>query len=242
MNFCAIATDDWIDAHLVRWIRYVKKYNPDAKLYLFHLGKSLSPDIRSEFEDVITLPNEGRPQWNRIRMSATTYFDVDEIVYLDADCDVIASLDGIPMAVDGSTLAFANSPAIHKDWLKICKDKGWDRDSEANNGLLYMSEDWGERYDDAVKAVAEYGNNPRIEGTIAFNWMLQDNDGWARLPYEYGVIWWDCENFKGAKVIQYCNRDGQEKRITMENEYRASRLPQVAKECDEPTKDASENT
>jgi len=225
LNLCAIATEDWIDAHAVRWVRYVRKYNPDAKLYLYYIGSDMAgkfPKMYDEFEKVIERPLEGRPQFNRIRMSATTDFGVDEILYCDLDADIIAPLDNI---ADGlhpkATLACVESPAVHKDWANMADDKGMDR-REFNNGLLLMRDDWGGRYDKAVEAVQGKAN-PRIIGTIAFNYMLNTNQNWGELDPKYGVIWWDVRSFLGAKIVQYCNDEGQMKRVVMENEWRASR-------------------
>ena len=228
MNICTIITEDWVDAHLARWIRYVKKNVPDCKLFLYYCGESMDrkfPGLRDEFEGVCEIPLEGRDQFNRIRMSATTDFGVDSCLYLDADCDVLADLSRIPEEVEGSSLAFVESPALHKDWVSLCKDLGKPEESswEGNNGLLWMTEDWGDRYQKAFDAVKGKAN-PRIVGTMAFNWMLRENEGWARLPYQYGVIWWDSAMFKGAKIIQYCNDKGQAKRVAMETEWRASRV------------------
>jgi hypothetical protein len=235
MNIVTISTPDWVDSHLSRWLRYAKKNMPDAKLYLYYVGgKTIAkdfPGLREQFEQVIELPLEGRAQFNRIRMSATTDFGVDSMLYLDADCDIIAPIDAIQLIAEGASLAFVESPAIHRPWSELClklkKDVEWSG-WVANNGLLWLTEDWGERYDAAVNSVEDSGINPRIIGTIAFNWMLRENYGWARLPAEYGVIWWDSEMFKGAKIIQYCNDKGQGKRVTLEDEWRASRLPDVA--------------
>ena len=228
MNICIILTSDWVDSHGVRFVRYAKTYNPDCKLYLFFLGDGdihqQFPGFADNFENVVTLPHEGRDQYNRIRMSATRYFGVDSILYCDADADVLADLSGIPALVGDNTLACVDSPATHGDWVKMCKERDWEP-WECNNGLLYITEDWGDRYDAAVKAVAEFNPNPRISGTISFNYMLRENEGYARLPYEYGVIWWDSASFVGAKVVQYCNDNGQAKREMMEAEYRASVVP-----------------
>ena len=227
LNLVTIATTDWVNGHLVRWLRIAKGSNPTANLYLYYIGDKFDerfPGLRNEFVKVIDLPLEGRPQFNRIRMSATTDFGVDEIIYIDADADIIAPLDGIADGLrDDCTLACVESPAVHKDWMKTSRENEFDT-REFNNGLLLMRDDWGERYDLAVKAVDESGASPRIAGTIAFNWMLNTNEGWGELDPSYGVIWWDVARFLGAKVVQYCNDKGQAKQMLMEEEYRASRV------------------
>jgi hypothetical protein len=228
MNLVAITTDNFVDEHLVRWLRYVSEYAPDAKKYLFYLGEGMDtkfPGLSEQFEKVVTLPFEDRAQFNRVRMSATTYFDIEDCVYCDIDCDILDDLSEIPALMGDKALGCVASPANHKDWNKMCADEGWDL-TEYNNGLLYMSEDWGERYDWAVKAV-EGKANPRIEGTISFNYMLKQTDDWVALPDSMGCIWWDSTSFPTAKVVQYCNDNGQRKRVMMEEEYRASRVPQV---------------
>jgi len=216
-----------VSGHLVRWLRYAKRYNPDAELYLYYIGTKMDekfPGLRDNFTKVIEMPLEGRPQFNRIRMSATTDFEVDEIAYIDADADVIAPLDNIADGLhDKATLACVESPATHADWRKMASDEQFDP-REFNNGLLLLRDDWGERYDKAVQAV-EGKAHPRIVGTIAFNYMLNTNEGWGELDPSYGVIWWDVQSFLGAKIVQYCNDKGQAKRLTMEDEYRRSRIP-----------------
>ena len=235
MNILTIITPNWVDSHLARWLRYVQKNCPDADLLLYYVGgngiKRDFPGLREQFKQVIELPLEGRAQFNRIRMSAVTDFKVQSCLYLDADCDVLESLAAIPEQTVGKSLAFVDSPAIHKSWSELCrkldKDESWSG-WVGNNGLLWMTEDWGERYDKAVKVVEDSGISPRIIGTVAFNWMLRENDGWAKLPYNYGVIWWDSDNFHGAKVVQYCNDNGQKKRVTMEKEWRDSRVIEIS--------------
>ena len=231
MNICTIITPDWVDAHLSRWLRYAQKNCPDADLLLYYVGgngiERDFPGLREQFKQVIELPLEGRAQFNRIRMSATTDFDVDSVVYCDADADFLGDIADIEQHAKGKSLAFVDSPAIHKPWSELCRKLGKDESWSgyvANNGLLWMTEDWGERYEKAVKAVEDSGISPRIIGTVAFNWMLRENDGWEKLPYNYGVIWWDSDNFHGAKVVQYCNDNGQKKRVTMEQEWRDSRV------------------
>lgn len=226
MNIVTIATEDWVTGHLVRFLRYGKIYNPDADFFLYYIGTGMDtkfPGLRDEFKAVIELPLEGRPQFNRIRMSATTDFGVDEMLYCDADADIIAPLDDIADGIhEKATLACVESPATHKDWGKVSQENGFDP-REFNNGLLLLRDDWGERYDEAVKA-AENKAHPRIIGTIAFNWMLNTNEAWGELDPKYGVIWWDVESFLGAKIVQYCNDNGQNKRLTMEQEWRDSRV------------------
>ena len=231
MNICTALTADWVDSHGVRWVRYINEYAPEAKKHLFFLSDTdihqQFPGFADNFECVVTIPFEDRAQFNRVRMSATTHFGVGDILWCDADADILDDLSAIPALVADKTLACVESPANHRDWNKMCADNGWDV-TEYNNGLLYMADDWGERYDEAVKAVAEFEPNPRISGTIAFNWMLKQTDDWVALPYDYGVIWWDSTNFPTAKIVQYCNDNGQRKRVMMEEEYRASIVPEVA--------------
>lgn len=229
MNLVTILTDDWVDAHGVRWVRYAKKYNPDAKLYLYYLGRDMDaqfPGFSDNFEKVITLPPTGRPQFNRIRMSATADFGVDEIIYCDADADIIAPLDEIAMGIHPKCkLACVESPARHGDWTRVAKEEDFDP-REFNNGLLLLRDDFGEEYIDAVAAVEGKQCSPRIVGTIAFNWMLNTIEtAVGELDPSYGVIWWDVGSFVGAKIVQYCNDQGQAKRVQMEQEYRDSRIP-----------------
>lgn len=222
---CTIITADWVDRHLVRWLRYAKQNCPDWSRYLYFCGPGAveHPWLREEFAGIIELPESDRPMFNRVRMGACADFGVDAIVYCDADADIIGNIDELYELGKGKKVGFVESPALHGSWREICDKKKW-INWEANNGLLYMSCDLRSEYDKAVEDAKEHNPPARIAGTIAFNLMLRSlEDGqYVKLPENYSVIWWDHTSFLGAKIVQYCNDKGQDKRIRLESIYRNS--------------------
>ena len=225
MNICTIATEGaWLNKHLPRWVRQIKNNNKDFKLYLILAidnEEILHPrhETIREFEDVKVYPLSvaDRPWFNEVRMGATEIFGVDEMLYLDCDCDVIENIEDIPKKSD-KPLMFVKSPAIHKSFFNISQKLGHGMpDWMGDNCLLYMREDFTERYKNARRKVRKVKNEPRVVGTANFNIMLRENpDIWDVLPKEYGTIWWQADKWLDAKIIQYCNDTGQEKRLKLE--------------------------
>ena len=226
MHIVTIATQgEWLQVHARRWLRQVRRNVPGAKccLILAQGGDAGREDAGAValFDRVQTFPLSAatRPWFNYIRMMATTLFGVDEVLYLDADADVLSDLNEIPGLSDKRVLWVA-SPVMHGDWLNVCDAAGWDRpEKTANNCLLYLRGDFGTEYAEAVEYVAKCGVavNPRIAGTVAFNVMLHEHPGLgAELPGEYGAIWWEGGKWLRAKVLQGCNDAGKEKRERLE--------------------------
>lgn len=229
MNICVIASDNWVQYHLSRWIRFIRMNVKQPKLYLWLLGDGISqrnPLLR-EFEKVKYENADcvNRNWLNSARMSATTTFGVDEILYLDCDCDVMQEISDIPERWK-KPLGCVKSPLIHKAWAEVSQEMyGTLPSREFNNGLLYMRKDFGEEYRVAWDEVAKCKGVPeRIQGTLAFNAMLHNlGDNWDSIDYEYGVIWHDVESLVAARIVQFCNDEGQRKRVTLEQEWRAAR-------------------
>lgn len=221
MNICTIITAGWVDKHLIRWKRYADKNLPTWKKYLIYaedwIGDAESW-VKDSFDGVKVIGAGQRDLWNRCRMGATTLFGLDEVVYCDADADILAPLE-LQDIMGDATMGFVKSPAKHGDWVNICDKRGWPS-WEANNGFLYLKCDWTEEYDKAVESVKAECTSDRISGTMAFNWMLRNSEGWTELPYENSMIWWDVNNIIGARVVQYCNDQGQAKRLVLEREWR----------------------
>jgi hypothetical protein len=228
MNICTIATADWIDPHLARWLRYVKA-NAGAghKLHLILAADDAGlmtgeHPVVGQFDDVRAYSSATftRPWCNEVRMGATTLFGVDEMLYLDADADVLGDLGEIPGLVgDDARLGWVLSPKAHTEWMNLSarlygRWPGW----TANNCLLYLRDDFTDAYKAAVEKVDKHAPNPRIKGTFAFNAMLLEmGEGeHVRLPDEYGVCWWDADKWLGARVIQCVNDGGKDKRERLE--------------------------
>lgn len=217
-----IITDDWIDSHLVRWVRYIRKNVKDAKLYLFYAqgkGEYRKHPVLAEFEIIDIFDGIPNRHWlNAVRMGATKTFGVDEILYLDADCDVLADLNELKCEKE---LGCVKSPVIHNELKRVNTAMGGAILRNCmNNGLIYMKRDFTDEYETAWEQVARHMPKNRIAGTVVFNMMLKD---YEELPYEYGVIWWDTQNMLSARIIQYCNDQGQAKRTELEDVWRRSR-------------------
>jgi len=113
---------------------------------------------------------------------------------------------------------------MHDEW-KIVSQKcgyGWP-EKEMNNGMLYLRGSFAEEYKAAVQKASGVSDSGRVLGTFAFNIMLQDNPTlWAEASYDNSVIWWDSDKWLDAKSIQYCNDQGQSKRLRLEALYDAT--------------------
>ncbi|TRZ48367.1 MAG: hypothetical protein D4S01_10460 [Dehalococcoidia bacterium] len=229
MNICTIATEgEWVENHLPRWLRHVKKNCPDAKVYLILACNDenlLHPHYKaiSEFDGVKVYPLgvADRTWFNEIRMYATEIFDVDDMLYLDCDCDVLEDISDIPKQSD-KALMFVKSPIIHPSYYNISQELGYGiPEWVADNCLLYMRRSFLKEYKKARAKVRKIKNNPRVVGTMNFNIMLKDNpDIWQELPEEYGTIWWNADKWRFAKIIQYCSENGQHKRMNLERVWR----------------------
>lgn len=225
MNICTISTDTWAKSHLVRWVRYVRKNVKDAKLFLFYIGDEelLTRPLFAEFEKILPFESDknNRHFLNACRMGATARFGVDEILYCDCDADVMQDLNHVAGESD-KPLMCVKSPSPRMTYIKVMVDEGNGvPQKEMNNGLLYLRKDLESEYNQYwIKA----GNTPaamRIRGTIAFNLMVNDHPEWVHeLPYKTSVIWWDIVKTVDADVIQYCNDQGQAKRLALEGEFR----------------------
>jgi len=226
MNICTIITQDWLDRHLVRWVRYVRQNVPDVRLYLIYAGRELTKvPVLAEFEKLHCYGGPVNRWWlNSVRMGATTLFDVPEILYLDADCDVLADISDIPTLSDKSLMC-VKSPVVHEASTRASMAMGRGAPSKVmNNGLLYMRKDFSDEYAAAWERLEKFPDvaRDRIRGTVAFNEMLAETE-YFELPYKYGAIWWDTGAVMDASIVQYCNDNGQSKREHLEGIWRNSR-------------------
>lgn len=225
MRLVTICTEDWIDKHLVRWVRYARKNMPQAELYLFYSGSEtgLLHPVMKFFKAIRNYGLGLERRWfNEIRMKACGEFKVDEILYCDADADILRDVTDIQRVLDRPLLC-VRSPAEHGDWQEICIRNKWPLGKEVNNGLLYMRRDFHKEYAEAEKEVAKYVAADRIRGTIVFNLMVHLHPELVGVvPYEYSTIWWDAKGLPGAKIVQYCSDKGQAKRMMLEQIHRAA--------------------
>lgn len=222
MILTTICNEPWIDKHLVRWLRYAKKYS-GCKLGLIYTGRLGALDgVYRDFDKVVDFPADAdcRDWYNTVRMGATNLFGED-VLYCDCDCDIMGDMSHLKGEIPDKELLFCMSPAYHDDWVKIVYDRYRGQELwEANNGLLVLRKDWTKEYEEAFKIAK---GSPRIVGTIAFNIMLREGgETAAELPYKYSVIWHDYK-FMAEQLpvsIQYCNSHGQAKRVALEEEWR----------------------
>jgi hypothetical protein len=234
MNICTICTGNqpWL-THLERWFRYAKISNPQAKLHLILAGSPelLTQGIIKEFDDVKLYDPSVicRPWFNEVRMDATDIFGVDEMLYIDCDCDIHERLDDV-MADSKLDLGYCRSPWIHPHWTHMSEELGYGAATySANNGLLYMRRSFKKEYAEARARIEEVQKGSRIGGILVFNTMLRMNPLLAyEIAYEYSVIWHDWAQvnnvpvLRTAKTIQYCSDQGQQKRLFLEQTWRNS--------------------
>lgn len=232
MKIVTVATEGvWLDVHLPRWVRYIHKNVPDAELYLYYAGtETPRAAILGEFAQVKYSRADviGREWFNSVRMGATKDFDVDSILYLDCDADVLSDITQLSQTGADARIGAVLSPLMHTEWGDVCGRLGWGPpQKEWNNGLLWLRQDYTEQYAKAWKAVTDSGViRPRIHGTLAFNVMLHNLPAGelATVPPEYGVIWHDVGMLGSAKIVQYCNDMGQQKRVELETIWIASKM------------------
>jgi len=224
MYICTISNDAWLNNHTARWLRYARGSNPDAKLCLLYCGEqNENHPILNGFDvvEAFDKANDQREWYNEVRMSAPSIFGVDEILYCDADADIIRDMAVVPLFSD-KKLMWVRSPGVTQEWKEICAKEGW-QDWGANNGLLYLRKDWGNEYHVWIERLKANGANPRMLGTYAFNALIREyKDENVGLPYETSVIWWDYASpaYLNSKCIQWCNNQGQAHRLALEQEWR----------------------
>jgi hypothetical protein len=183
----------------------------------------------AEFKSIVYAHTESanRKWFNSVRMGATKAFGVDSILYLDCDADVLADVSPMVNAVTSAQIGAVLSPVMHVELGELASKLGWGApEREWNNGLLWLQRDYTSDYEKAWdKAEASGVNRPRIPGTLAFNTMLHDLPvgEFVTVPSEYGVIWHDVASLGTARIVQYCNDFGQQKRLELEAEWIAAK-------------------
>lgn len=223
MNICTISNDAWLHSHCARWIRYARLSNPSAKFFLHYCGeRDLSDPVLGQFDVVkqYGIECDRRDWYNQIRMRAVSDFCVDEILYCDADADILRDLSDVPKFSD-KKLMWVKSPSVTDEWKALCEKNKWESWG-ANNGFLYLRKDWDDDYDYWLEWAKKNSTTQRILGTYAFNAMIRADTDNCELPYENSVIWWDWGShaYLEAKTIQWCNDRGQAKRLQLEQSWR----------------------
>lgn len=220
MNICTILSENWLESHGMRWARYARKSNPAATLHLLTTGSvDAYRHVYGMFDRVVHFPRscEVREWYNEVRMEATDLLGVDEVLYCDADADILRDLSWVPDFAK-SDLMWVRSPTVSQEFREICAARGW-KDWGANNGLLYLRKNLKAPYRERMEVMKKEGVTERLRGTYAFNWLVRDIES-AELPYYTSVIWWDYANLCNAHVVQYCNDQGQNKRLQLELTWR----------------------
>ena len=234
MMVATIATVDWLELHVRRWLRYVRAAMPDAKVGLvLYCGSmdQLDPETCVAYEfDALELVNPaqaGMLEFDRVRMSMTELFRVEQCLYVDADADVYDDLSDLFEYVGDRSLLWVPSPVVNKHWLDDAQRLGYGVPKDcANNGLLVLRKDWGAEWAAAVEKCGGLGKDgKKTHGLTAFNAMLKDNpDLHHALPPETSVTWFDVDRWGDARVLQYCGKHGQELRIGLEAKWKAMEM------------------
>ena len=223
MDIVTVGNEKWLGSHVYRWARIARRSNPQARLHLLYCGEDREENAVtfSMFDEIKKYPShcDNRPWYNSIRMRATSELGIEEVLYCDADADILQSLEYVPLFCD-RPLMYVRSPGISQEWREICEKNGWPVKG-VNNGLLYLRKDYGAMYDEIHKRYVEQGCSPRLVGTYAFNVLVRElADESAELPYYTSVIARDYINLTTARVVQYCNDENQAHRLRLEQEWR----------------------
>ena len=219
MNIVTISNEKWIDLHGHRWARFARASNPNAKLFLIYIGHMDKHPVMDMFDKVVYYPPERdyRDWYNIVRLKAAKLFDIDEYLYCDLDADILQDMSGI--AKQPGDILWVRSPAVSQEFRELCKENGWN-EWGANNGLLYIRKDYSQRYEEILQGLKDKGCSPRLVGTYAFNALVRESPAFGESAYYHSVIWWDYQNLCTAKTIQWCNDEGQAKRLMLEQEWR----------------------
>jgi hypothetical protein len=204
----------WVKTHLLRFIRLGRRAMPDARFCVAIMHDGQIPPIgswlpewstKTEVSKVLDLfdrvaqikPEQDddarRRQANRVRMQFCEVFDVPELLFIDADVDIYATIADVPK-MNTKPVGWCMSPVMHQDWVATAKTIGYKTDKVpcANNGMLFLRGDCSKPYRAAERVADGLMLNPRIKGLVTFNIMLHENpEAHWQIPYHYGHIWWD---------------------------------------------------
>jgi hypothetical protein len=235
VNIVTMATADelWLDIFAARWLRKARESNPAAKLCLILIGGTKGNPFAQLFDEVACFPQEcaNRPFFNEARMKATEIFGVEEICWVDCDCDIKRPLDDLPQVSDKELLfCYAQPTAYAPEWAHVSNMLGYGQPKNmANNGFLYMRRSFEEEYKAARARIEEIQAKSRIGGLLCFNTMLKMYpDLAAAAPYYYSVVADDYTTdpsdkmqwLRKARCIQYCAQRNQDKLLRHELEWR----------------------
>jgi len=223
MNICTISTENWLDNHCARWVRFARKSNPGAVLCLVCVSDNpaiAEHPIVTQFDkvEVYHEKDNNRDFYNTVRMGAIDIFEVGEMVYCDCDADILQSLEGVP-ELSEKRCCYCMSPTTNDEWRNYCREKKMDP-WMANNGFLVMRGAMTFEYGEAMEEVKAAGMSERMRGTYAFNLMVRKYaEHCFALPERISEIWWDADKMMDSRIIQYCGK-GQPKRLALEKEWR----------------------
>ena len=224
LDVVTICNAAWLDTHTARFIHLGRRAMPDARFHLLFVGSkakcaaSATPD---QFDSVKVVPDKTKGQpgylgYNEPRYTLCERFGLDEVVYIDPDVDIVADISHITDDCPAS-LGWCRSPVEPAGFADaMCKcslsvPRVW-----ANSGTLVMRGNFGEAYEAASTLAAASGVDPRMVGNFAFSVMLQYRGvEHCEIPYKYGTIWWDRDNFARAQCLHYCNDKGKQRRVAL---------------------------
>jgi len=184
------------------------------------------PTIK-HFDDVAIFSDtdiKDRKFYNRVRMQMQNVLHWTEGLYVDCDCDIHEDLSHIEKLQPEAKVLYVKSPVMGAKWPECCLAvTGKMPEFMGNNGMLYIRQDMSKEYEECEKLAHAAGAPDRMLGTYTFNLMILKYPELIKdIPYENSVIWWDYRNLLTAKTIQYCNDEGQQKRVSLEAVYRNS--------------------
>ena len=222
----------WLDVHFPRFLRYLRKHNPTARVGLMVPGTEdvlTHPAVQACDKVVRYEPEVAcRPWFNSVRMEACEEFQEPEVLYIDCDCDVMGPLGDIGEQSDKDCL-WVRSTGVNPPIIPVCQELGYGvPDWCANNGFLFLRKSFRAEYGMAYNQCWKASKSSRVGGLIAFNILLRMfPDLHAEIPYEWSTIWSDHDNWLGEggwkpRTLQFCNDQGQAKRLHLENVWRAA--------------------
>jgi len=244
MNICTIVDENWLDTHL-KWFmhkalrampkRYVNEsMGVDVELNRYYLvvvhrsdkEKLAQHPVVRQFDYVQYVEHDpdkpGYLQYNALRFSLLERFGIDQVLYTDADVNILGDLRGIKTST--ADLMWVKSPCEIAGMKALLELVGLPGDHiegtpHHNAGLLYMRRDFHDEYLEAAQKAIDAEFTPRMIGNAAFNIMIRSLplEDHCEAPYKYDTIWWDHAKLNEALAVHYCNDDGKRKREFLES-------------------------
>ena len=241
MNIVTICdtNPDWLDFHLLRFIRLARRAMPDATYHALIVAP-YGPEPNAKTHDSLKLfdvvrfvqPEQqiGYLHYNALRYGLLERFGLSECLYVDPDVDMFAP----PIIPDQgkADIRWCRSPVcpagmdglITKLGLSGQLVDGEGREIWPNSGMLYLRRDHLDKYMTAAGHVHRAGYDPRMIGNASFMVMCRMfRDMTAEMPYQNDVIWWERDNpvtqvihgnmrasaYTIARGVHYCNDHGK---------------------------------